>query len=62
MLYFPAMAEAALEHDHLLEDGESETSFSAPEKAFDQTGRTTLLDLSLSLNEQDAQKEKLSNG
>ncbi|XP_065066430.1 putative FERM domain-containing protein FRMD8P1 isoform X2 [Rhopilema esculentum] len=55
------MAEAALEHDHLLEDGESETSFSSPEKAYDQTGRTTLLDLSLSLNEQDAQKEKSSN-
>ena len=44
------MAKCSPEHQHLLLDGESETSFSSPEKACDKTDQT-LLDLSLSLKD-----------
>ena len=44
-----AMAKCSPENQHLLHDGESETSFSSPEKSHNKTDRT-LLDLSLSLN------------
>ena len=44
------MAKCSPEHQHLLHDGESETSFSSPEKACNKTEQT-LLDLSLSLKD-----------
>ena len=44
-----AMAKCSPENEHLLHDGESETSFSSPEKSRNKTD-LTLLDLSLSLN------------
>jgi len=43
------MAKCSPENEHLLHDGESETSFSSPEKSRNKTD-LTLLDLSLSLN------------
>ena len=49
-MLFSAMAECLPEHQHLLKDGESETSFSSPEKPCNKTERT-LLDLSLSLQD-----------